>query len=186
MCSTEYKCVSQTDPVMKFQKFEVHWLVGPEKDMILFSINRINIKIILKYLGEMLLFMYCVRLLEQELCYPVLTKVEKRERKMYALFSKSETERDQRRFSDNVIPGCASHLHITWESIVQPHILSCWMCSAHFPVRRTDLMISRQCVLFHFCCFCLPVFLLIYCLHLACPANGSEDCSVTGQYLCRP
>lgn len=40
----------------------------------------------------MLLFMYCVRLLEKELCYPVLTKVEKRERKMYALFSKSEAE----------------------------------------------------------------------------------------------
>ena len=54
----------------------------------------------------MLLFMYCVRLLEKELCYPVLTKVEKREGKMYALFSKPETERDQRRFSDNVIPRC--------------------------------------------------------------------------------
>ena len=59
---------------MKFQSFEVHWLMGQEKDMILFSINMINN---IKILGEMLLFMYFVRSLEKELCYPVLTEVEK-------------------------------------------------------------------------------------------------------------
>lgn len=47
-------------------------------------------------------------------------------------------------------------------------------------------MLSWQRVLFHFCCFCLPVFVLIYCLHLACPASGSEDCGGNGQYLCEP
>lgn len=57
MCSTEYKCVSQTVPVMKFQSFEVHWLVGPEKDMILFSINMINnIKI---PRGNALIYVFC-------------------------------------------------------------------------------------------------------------------------------
>lgn len=100
--STEYKCVSQTVPVMKFQSFEVHWLVGPEKDMILFSINMINnIKI---PRGNALI--YFVRSLGKELCYPVLTEVEKWERKTYALYFKFETERDPWRFSQNVIPRC--------------------------------------------------------------------------------
>lgn len=57
--------------------------MGPEKDMILFSINMINN---IKILGEMLLFMYFVRSLKKELCYPVLTEVEKWERKTYALY----------------------------------------------------------------------------------------------------
>lgn len=56
----------------------------------------------------------------------------------------------------------ASHLHITWESIVQLHILSRWMCSAHFPVGRTAWILSQQCVLFHLRCLftCLLAYLL--------------------------
>lgn len=44
-------------------------------------------------------------------------------------------------------------------------------------------MLSWPCVLFHFGCFYLPVCLLIYCLHLVCPASSSENCRVDRQYL---
>lgn len=38
----------------------------PEKDMILFSVNMIHLKMTLNYTGIILLFMYCVRTLEKE------------------------------------------------------------------------------------------------------------------------
>lgn len=123
----------------------------------------------LKYLGEMLLFMYFVRSLEKELCYPVLTKVEKWEREAYVLYFKSETE-THGNFQKMSSPDAASDLHITWESVVRPHIRSCWMCSAHFPVGRMGLMLSQQYVLLSFLLFlftCLLAYLL-FALSLPC------------------
>lgn len=49
--------------------------------------------------------MRCVRLLEKELCYPNRHTNQSRERteKIYALYFKSETWRDQLRFSEDVV-----------------------------------------------------------------------------------
>lgn len=67
-------------------------------------------------------------------------------------------------------PDAASHLRITWESIVRPHILSCWMCSAHFPVGRMGLMRSQRYVLLSFPLFLFTCLLacLLFALRLPC------------------
>ena len=76
----------------------------------------------------------------------------------------------------------ASYVHVTWEKIVQLHILSCWICLS-FSTGEDGLNAFSAVCTFLLLLYLFTCLLAFYCLHLGTPVSGSENWKANEQVI---